>query len=290
MIKNMLEFRTDTAGKVPDQGFTHAGKFHSDDVFSTALLRLLHPQIRVERGFTVPEEFDGIVYDIGRGRFDHHQEDRETRENGIPYAAFGLLWREYGTMILDEKEAAEFDETFIQPLDESDNTGCDNVMAEMIAKFNPGWDEESDYDSRFWEAVEVAQKILENQLKSIQGLQRAKDVVQEAMDACDGQILVLPCYAPWKQQVIGSGYQFVVYPSNRGGYSIQGVPKSKEDRTLVCDFPQEWWGKSPEQLQQLSGIRDFRFCHATGFLASTDSRESAMQIAQMGLEQGKNNL
>ena len=27
---------------VPDQGFTHAGTFHADDVFSTALLRILN--------------------------------------------------------------------------------------------------------------------------------------------------------------------------------------------------------------------------------------------------------
>ena len=26
---------------VPDKGFTHGGKFHADDVFSAALLRLL---------------------------------------------------------------------------------------------------------------------------------------------------------------------------------------------------------------------------------------------------------
>ena len=78
---------------LPDQAFTHGAKFHSDDVFATAFLRLIKPEIQVTRGFEVPADFDGIVYDIGRGRFDHHQEDKEYRENGCPYAAFGLLWR-----------------------------------------------------------------------------------------------------------------------------------------------------------------------------------------------------
>ena len=79
--------------KIPANGFTHAGKFHADDVFATALLQILRPDIKITRGFVVPDDFDGIVYDIGFGMFDHHQEPRETRPNGIPYAAFGLLWQ-----------------------------------------------------------------------------------------------------------------------------------------------------------------------------------------------------
>ena len=36
---------------------------------------------------------------------DHHQKDSRVRENGIPYAAFGLLWEELGTEILGEELA-----------------------------------------------------------------------------------------------------------------------------------------------------------------------------------------
>ena len=82
--------------KIPAKGFTHGGKFHADDVFSTALLQIVRPDIQVTRGFAVPDRFDGIVYDIGGGMFDHHSEPRETRPNGVPYAAFGLLWRVLG--------------------------------------------------------------------------------------------------------------------------------------------------------------------------------------------------
>ena len=69
--------------------FTHSGKFHADDVFSAALLLYLNPEITITRGNRVPEDFDGIVFDIGRGRYDHHQKDSRVRENGIAYAAFG---------------------------------------------------------------------------------------------------------------------------------------------------------------------------------------------------------
>ena len=98
--------------KIPANGFTHAGKFHADDVFATALLQIIRPDIRITRGFVVPDDFDGIVYDIGFGMFDHHQEPREYRANGIPYAAFGLLWRVLGpgtTAAILAQEAATSD-------------------------------------------------------------------------------------------------------------------------------------------------------------------------------------
>lgn len=83
--------------------FTHSGKFHADDVFSSALLLYLNPEITITRGNKVPEDFDGIVFDIGRGKYDHHQKDSRIRENGIPYAAFGLLWEDLGCEILGDE-------------------------------------------------------------------------------------------------------------------------------------------------------------------------------------------
>ena len=56
--------------KIPANGFTHAGKFHADDVFATALLQIIRPDIRITRGFVVPDEFVvgyGLDYD-GFGR------------------------------------------------------------------------------------------------------------------------------------------------------------------------------------------------------------------------------
>lgn len=175
---------------LPDQAFTHGAKFHSDDVFATAFLRLIKPEIQVTRGFEVPADFDGIVYDIGRGRFDHHQEDKEYRENGCPYAAFGLLWREYGAQCIGEEEAVRFDESFVQPLDESDNTGCHNVLASIIDEFNPSWDSEESYDDCFWRAVKMAEEILRNHFEAVAGIVRAASLVRKAMEESNGSILI----------------------------------------------------------------------------------------------------
>ena len=45
--------------------FTHGGKFHADDVFSAALLLHFNPKLTIQRGNRVPEDFGGIVFDIG---------------------------------------------------------------------------------------------------------------------------------------------------------------------------------------------------------------------------------
>ena len=143
--------------KIPAKGFTHGGKFHADDVFATALLMIVRPDIKVTRGFVVPDGFDGIVYDVGCGMFDHHQEPRESRPNGVPYAAFGLLWRVLGAQLVGAHQARLLDENFVQPLDLNDNTGEQNSLADAIGSFNPVWDSGEDSDACFWRAVALCQ-------------------------------------------------------------------------------------------------------------------------------------
>ena len=155
------------------KAFTHGGKFHADDVFSAALLLYLNPEIQISRGNQVPEDFDGIVFDIGRGAYDHHQKDSRIRENGVPYAAFGLLWEALGAEILGEELALSFDETFVQPLDNNDNTGEKNELASLIGNFNPAWDAEGGTDEAFFQAVSVAGMILENKFERCRGNERA---------------------------------------------------------------------------------------------------------------------
>ena len=54
--------------------------------FRQRLLFYINPEITILRGNRVPDDFDGIVFDIGRGAYDHHQRDSRVRENGVPYA------------------------------------------------------------------------------------------------------------------------------------------------------------------------------------------------------------
>lgn len=266
------------------KAFTHGGLFHADDVFSAALLTYLYPDISIERGFDVPEAYEGIVFDIGFGKYDHHQEQKEIRENEVPYAAFGLLWREYGERILGKAQAEKFDETFVQPLDLSDNTGNKNELAEMIGLFNPGWDETVDTDLCFHKAKEIALQILKRKFAYLQGEEKAEQIVAENMKKTKNHVLVLDKFVPWKKTLIGTDIYFVIFPSQRGGYCAQGVPIEKDSTELKYPFLEKWRGKTREELRAISGITTLNFCHNSGFLIATDKLEDAIKACQESMK------
>ena len=208
----------------PARGFTHAGKFHADDVFATALLQILRPDIKVSRGFVVPDDFDGIVYDIGDGMFDHHREPRQTRPNGVPYAAFGLLWRVLGPGLVGERQARLIDENFIQPLDLNDNTGEQNSLCDAIGFFNPPWDSADSADDRFFEAVAVAKQILSRQIEAGQrghpGGRKGAGCLRCLQRRHRGAALL----SALEKRPVQNRRSFVVYPSQRGGWSASVSP------------------------------------------------------------------
>ena len=276
------------------KAFTHGGKFHADDVFSAALLLYLNPEIQISRGNQVPEDFDGIVFDIGRGAYDHHQKDSRIRENGVPYAAFGLLWEALGAEILGEELALPFDETFVQPLDNNDNTGEKNELASLIGNFNPAWDAEGGADEAFFQAVSVAGMILENKFERCRGNERADRRVEEILaeqeraikageiPAGNRQILILPEFVPCQKHLSETEIAFVIFPSNRGGYCIQ--PQKREySLNYKCSFPSAWLGLENEELEAASGIAGAVFCHKGGFLMTTETLEEAVQAAKISL-------
>ena len=276
------------------KAFTHGGKFHADDVFSAALLLYLNPEIQISRGNQVPEDFDGLVFDIGRGAYDHHQKDSRIRENGVPYAAFGLLWEALGAEILGEELALSFDETFVQPLDNNDNTGEKNELASLIGNFNPAWDAEGGTDEAFFQAVSVAGMILENKFERCRGNERADRRVEEILaeqeraikageiPAENRQILILPEFVPCQKHLSETEIAFVIFPSNRGGYCIQ--PQKREySLNYKCSFPPAWLGLENEELEAASGIAGAVFCHKGGFLMTTETLEEAVQAAKISL-------
>ena len=243
--------------KIPAKGFTHGGKFHADDVFSTALLQILRPDIQVTRGFVVPDDFDGIVYDVGGGMFDHHSEPRECRPNGL------------------------LDENFIQPLDLNDNTGEQNSLADAIGSFNPLWDSKDDPDVCFWRAVPVAKQILENEIAAANAVNRADDTVRRAYASMKDGIVVLPAYMPWKNGLYKTDAIFVVYPSQRGGYSAQCVNDHRTKRSKQ-PFPVAWAGKPEDKLREVSGL-GLRFCHPSRFLITADDKATAIEACRRTL-------
>ena len=280
-------------------GITHSGQFHADDVCSAWLLRKLNPEIKFTRVSRVPVDIedDAIVFDIGLGKFDHHQPDRAVRPDGTPYAAFGLLWREFGNVLVNgNQDAFElFDRTYVLPIDAYDNgvkIGIDGpvlMFSVAVATLNQNWDSNESPDKLFEDAINWASFFLDRALESVMSKTRAKALVEQAISKSTDGILVLEQFAPWQEWVCTStdpkaqNIMFCVYPSNRGGYVAQGVPKVLGQRGNRLDFPTAWRGLNPAELAKITGVLDAEFCHMAGFIAGASSKEGAIELAKLAI-------
>ena len=147
--------------------------------------------------------------------------------------------------------------------------------------FNPVWDSKDDPDECFWRAVPFAQTVLENEIAAANAVNRADAAVQRAYKNARDGIVVLPGYMPWKNGLYKTDALFVVYPSQRGGYSAQCVTDYRTRRSKV-PFPAAWAGKPEEELRRVSGL-GLRFCHPSRFLITADDRDQAVEACRRAL-------
>lgn len=280
---------------------THGGIFHADEVFATAVLKQMFEDMEVHRVFR-PEDNADIVYDIGCGAYDHHQPDHEIRPDGIPYAAFGLVWRSFGRAYVESlgvpAECVDFvhamvDKVLVRSVDAADNgvsLGGGFSVSEVISSLNPEWDSDESADEAFSCAVDLAGSVLMLQVRHAASMAKAKGIVTAAVEASDGQVIELPCYVPWQEPLLAmtdkkaQNAKRVIFPSNRGGYNVQAVPTAPDAFTNRAPFPKELRGLRDEELAKASGIKDAIFVHPAGFIGAAMSLEGARVLAWMGLD------
>lgn len=278
---------------------THGGVFHADEVIATAILSAIEP-INLNRTFRVPEDTKAFVYDIGGGAYDHHQRGGNgTRENGVPYSSAGLIWRDFGKQIVSCEQAWAFvDQELIAGIDAVDNGVLPGVdypvkpasISNLISGFNPDWDSKHKPDDAFLEAVSFAQGVLARAIASAESKARAKVLVDEAVKASEGRIIVLPQFAPWQEYVLTSedpkatDALFIIFPSNRGGYNVQAIPDAIGSFGNRKPLPEAWRGVPANDLQAVSGVSDANFCHKGGFIGGADSLDGALAMARKAIE------
>ena len=289
---------------------THDGSFHADDVFAVAVLRRLHPDLEIVRSRD-PEVLAAadLRVDVGRASdpatcdFDHHQKGGAgVRENGIPYASFGLVWRELGTRLTqgDERAAREVEERLVQGVDAID-TGfnlstpkIDGVrpmdVSDVIDAFNPGWDDDAtpaDRLARFEHAVALAEGIIDRQIAGALGRKRAHGLVREAIaNRCDPRVVELDRNMPWHEPVVTEAPEalFVLVPKSDGSWGVQAIPQRLGTFDNRRDLPEAWAGLNAAELSALTGVEDAVFCHSARFIAVAKTREGAARLVELALQ------
>ena len=162
-----------------------------------------------------------------------------------------------------------------------------NNLSDIIAKFNPTWNEEGKEEEQFLKAVNFAEIIFDNFLKNIISKIKARNDIEIAIQKSEEQIMILDKFLPWKEFLLESKnpkaleINFVIFPSNRGGYNIYTVPKSLNSLESRKLFPNEWAGLRDEKLKQVSEIKTARFCHNGRFICVTETQEDAIKLAKI---------
>ncbi|GAB6069924.1 MYG1 family protein [Thiomicrorhabdus hydrogeniphila] len=274
---------------------THSGRFHADEVFAISMVLMVEErQITRSRDEKVIKQAS-IVLDVGAEydpetlRFDHHQNSfTEERENGIPFATAGLIWRHYAKRIFEVKGlkgdyeigfATQWvDDKLIADIDAVDNgMYLDDPrpsVSQVIAMMNESSDEPEKQEVAFNKAIGFTTEILNNFIKA--AIKEAEVVVEleEYAKTVENGILVLDKNLPFKDFISSHPeIKRVVYP------------RTKEQFGVYCNgqenhLPQRFRGLRDTELNEVTGLTDTIFCHKSGFMAVSLSQESALFMAK----------
>ena len=204
----------------------------------------------------------GGEHDPARGRFDHHQAGGAgKRENGSPYASFGLVWKEYGEKLCGSKAVADsIDEDIVAPADTTDNGisfpdskfgVAPHLFGDFLHSFNPVWNEdENTRDARFRVAVGFAvvmiRRAIEREMRKEEGKKITEKIYEESADK---RIIVLEKEYPWRK-ILSSHPEplMVIYPNAQDKtWSAKGVPLGEGFENRIS-FPETWAGKRDEDF------------------------------------------
>jgi uncharacterized UPF0160 family protein len=287
---------------------THNGAFHADDVFACATLSLIFKDKEIE--IVRSRESDvikkaNIVVDVGKeynpenNRFDHHQTNGAgERENNIPYASFGLVWKHYGRELCPSDDVFNIiDQELVTPIDAIDN-GFDlnpykkdipsATISSMIGFFTASWSE--DFDSvnniNFLKMVELAKEILLREIFKTNDTVLAREKVIEAYKkAEDKRIIILDKTYP-AQEILREFPEplFIVRFLQDGKWGVKTISKDSQSFLNKKDLPAPWGGLDGEELQKVSGVKDAVFCHKNLFIGAAESKEGALEMARIAVE------
>jgi len=296
---------------------THDGVFHTDDVAAISVLATLFPRANIRRTRNADEiaaaldDPSAIVVDVGGGRYDHHQPGGNgVRPNGVPYASFGLVWRDFGdafvrqslrqagmsdapdTIIAEVVE--DIDKRWACPIDAHDSgVSADNgtiagvrpvTIQDVILSWNPINAESSAYDRAFSEAISFMKGVLSRSVATCAQRLRLREVVRRGIAEWSGDpadpVILQQFAIGWQELVCQTNALFVVFPRLQGGWSAVAVPEHPESKANRALAPSEWRGLEREALSRVAGVPDAIFCHRSGFTFAAESLESVTAMVR----------
>ncbi len=308
--------------------YTHGlGEFHPDDVLAAVVLTSIYPKAELirTRDEKLLEEAksdkDSILFDVGgefnpwNQMFDHHFKDAPTRENGVPFSSFGLVWQQFGESFLDRlclpkeinlpKLSDMVDVEIVQGIDAIDcgvveprfrpklENGHEvrvNCLGEALFALNAqpvlGLPEVDDL-ARFMRAVDVARILLDGMILQIAARLHGQSLIRAGRRIEDRVVLVDVNVPDWSDVVSAEFEETLFYldpdSSTPHAWMIWQVPTSPRGFEGRKPLPEEWAGKRGADLETVTGIEGSGFCHPGRFVGGASSLDAALAMAKAAI-------
>lgn len=289
---------------------THNSKFHADDVFAVATLLLVlekegkTPDVIRTRDTEILKNAEfvldvGGVYDPEINRFDHHQDGGAgERENGIPFASFGLVWKKFGEKLCGGIEVSEkIDQKLVQLIDAGDN-GIKTTQSivknvepyefnSLVDAFNPSWKEEDESDKAFMQIVDYAKNLLIREIKKTQDKFEARDIVVDAYNKSeDKRVIVFDRHYPANDFLNKFPEPlFEIFPKVDGTWAMQTIRDNPDSFVDRKQLPKNWAGMRDLELEKITGVEGSVFCHRNLFYAVAKTKEGILKLAEIALKE-----
>lgn len=294
--------------------FTHSGSFHPDEIFACAVLKIYlkkkykYPRIKIirTRDLSLAQKGDymidvGMEYNPAEFKFDHHQNGNKKRKNGIAYASFGLLWKEYGYFLCENEEVfRQIDGKLAQPIDALDN-GVDlfdlkdgavvpYTLNDLIETYNFFDKSRNQKEKNFFKILVWVEEILNNEILKAKILVEQKKEVEKIVQNNKENFFIV-FGKEYSEEIIQEVLKdkdeilFFVQPSShhKEDWKVQVVGKKKGSFEARKNLPLEWAGKRDEDLQKITGVKDAVFCHNGRFMIVVKSREGALELVRLAI-------
>lgn len=299
---DLIKFLMSEGDKRPDKCIvlgTHGQEFHADDLLATAvLIHELKPngyRIKIVRSRNVSflRENCDIIYDVGHGKYDHHDDDKVFYPNGIKMAACGKILND---VINDPDILDGLRMRLFYSVEAADNgqelpPNFESSKLAFVQSFNPTWGEDrSDraFYQRFMSTVPIVGNIYERILNMVIWDLEAKNYVRDHSELIlDNKFMVLDKYCPtYDYAKTHREFLGAIYPSE-DQWTVRFAPNFRRRYSTRIQAIPEWCGKhSPNKDNPVDDLSNFcpiegaRFCHPAGFLITFDKKEQAIEACK----------
>ena len=295
LIKHLMECGDKRPYKTIYLG-THGDEFHADELLATAVLEHeLEPlgyTIKVIRTRSKHKLVEcDVVYDVGGGKYDHHDVDKVYYPNGIPMAACGKILND---VILNRDIIEGLRNRLFYAVEAHDNgvilpDGYETSKLAFVATLNPTWEEDASprsMQARFFTALKFVRKVYERMLQIVKSdISAVAYLSEKAIPILSGKFLMMdrPCptysYMHAHEECLGA-----IYPKG-SQWLLRLAPTFKRKYDTRTSFPERMRGLRGEEIERVTGIKGVLFCHPSGFIAAAESKDVCYKLAKLLLDE-----